>query len=351
MNEIIKSDIKELVEYGKGIWQYFENKTILLTGASGLIPYYFLATFMELNNSVLKGKGCHVLALVRNIDKAKNKLSDFISSNYLNLIVQDVSLPLNIKGPVDVIIHAASQASPKYYSIDPVGTMSANILGTYNLLNLAVNKKSSKFLFLSGGEIYGILPEEKIPTKEADYGTLDSVSLRSCYAESKRAGETLCVAYNKQYSINTFIARLAHTYGPGISLDDGRVFADFVRDVVESKDITIKGDGKAERSFCYVSDAVLGMFILMLKGNSSQAYNVCNDKACVSIRELAERISNIFPERSIKFKLDEKYSSSDYMKSPVNKSCLDSSKLKKLGWEPKISIEEGFRRMILSYLI
>ncbi|MDD5208175.1 MAG: NAD-dependent epimerase/dehydratase family protein [Elusimicrobiales bacterium] len=349
MNKIVQEDLQNIIKNGDFIWEQFAASRVLVTGASGLIPYYFAATLLSLNETVLKGRECRVVALVRSREKARKKFADFLDRKDLELIVQDVSGPLEIKGPVDYIIHAASQASPKYYGIDPVGTMLPNIIGTNNLLSLARDSKSKGFLFVSGGEIYGIVPDNKVPTKELDYGWLDPVNVRSCYGESKRAGETLCASWQAQYGVPTVIARLAHTYGPGLSLDDGRVFADFVRDIVEGRDIELNSDGSASRSFCYVTDAVLGMFVLLLKGERGKAYNVCNETACVSILELARTLAGLFPKKNISVKFSASNGSPGYIKSPVPKACLDSSALKALGWKPLVGIKDGFTRTVLSF--
>lgn len=349
MNRIVQEDLQNIIKSGGSMWEQFAGSRILVTGAAGLIPYYFTATLLSLNENLLKGRECRVVALVRSRERAEKKFSDFLGRKDLELLVQDVSDPLKIEGPLDYIIHAASQASPKYYGTDPVGTMLPNIIGTNNLLSLARDSKSKGFLFVSGGEIYGIVPDDKVPTKESDYGWLDPVNVRSCYGESKRAGETLCVSWYAQYGVPTVVARLAHTYGPGLNLDDGRVFADFVHNILKGRDIELKSDGSATRSFCYVTDAVLGMFILLLKGESGKAYNVCNDGACVSIIELAHTLAGLFPDKGISVKLTDDNRTLGYMKSPIPKSCLDSSALKSLGWKPSVEIKEGFFRTVSSF--
>ena len=161
----------------------------------------------------------------------------------MRLLVQDVCEPVALDEPIHFIVHAASQASPKYYGTDPVGTLSANVLGTYHLLNLAATHRVEAFLFFSSGEVYGQVAPERIPIRETDYGYLDPTDVRSCYGESKRMGETMCVAWAHQFGVPAKIVRPFHTYGPGMRLDDGRVFADFVADIVHDRDIVLKSDG------------------------------------------------------------------------------------------------------------
>ena len=349
MNSIVKEDVANIIENGGDMWARFAGKTVLVTGANGLIPYYFVVTLLVLNESVLKGRECRVIGLVRNRQKAEAKFQGLLERNDFKLLVQDVTEPMNFSSPVDFMIHAASQASPKYYAEDPVGTFLPNVIGTLHLLEIAKRLQSEGFLFVSGGEIYGVVPDEKIPTKEEDYGWLDPMSVRSCYAEGKRAGETLCVAWHKQHDVPAVVARLAHTYGPGLDFKDGRVFADFVRDVVQGQDIRLSSDGSATRSFCYMTDAILGMFMVLLKGERGKAYNVCNDEACVSIRELAEMLVGLFPEKKLSVKFSGDKAPTGYMKSPISRSCIDSSRLRTLGWRPRVGIREGFRRTVLSF--
>jgi len=349
MQSIVNEDLEVIRKAGIDLWAEFAGKTILISGASGMIPYYLAVTLLSLNEILLKGRECRVIALARNGEKARARFSEFLQKEYFELIVQDVTDPIHVAAHVDYIIHSASQASPKYYGTDPVGTMLPNVIGTNSLLALARDNKSSGFLFLSSVEVYGVVPENKIPTKESDYGWLDPVNVRSCYAESKRAGETLCVSWAAQYNVPVFIARLAHTYGPGLNLNDGRVFADFVRNILEGRDIVLNSDGSATRSFCYISDAVIGLFLLLLKGQRAKAYNVCNDGSCVSILELANTLCRLFPEKNISVKSSVRIGANGGVKSPVQKSCLDSSALRAIGWNPSVGIKDGFLRTVLSY--
>lgn len=334
MNKIIRGDIDNIIANGGIMWERFANSKILVTGASGLIGYYFVAVLLRLNETFLKNCECKVYALVRNWDKAVKRFSDLPHNSNFELLLQDVCEPIDKE--FDYIIHAASQASPKYISTDPVGTILPNVIGTNNLLSLAHKSKSKGFLFISGGEVYGT-GQLKTPTKETDYGIIDHMAMRSCYAEGKRAGEALCAAWKAQYGVNAVIARLAHTYGPGITRDDGRVFADFAYKIIDGKDMELNSDGSAIRSFCYVAEAVLGMFIVLLQGQSGHAYNICNESACVSIRELAFTLADVF---HVGVGLNSS------KKDPLSKSCLDSSEARLLGWNPQIGIKDGFTRTI-----
>lgn len=347
-NTIIEQDLQNIISRINNIAS-LEGKTILITGANGFLPAYIIETLLYLNEKKFN-KQTRILALVRNIDKAKKRFQHYENRSDLIWINQDVSDPIITDYNIDYIIHAASQASPKYYGIDPVGTLKANVLGTYNLLELARKQNIISFLYFSSGEVYGQLKEEQIPTREDDYGYVDPMNVRSCYGESKRMGETMCVSYWHQYKIPAKIVRPFHTYGPGMELDDGRVFADFVSDIVNNRNIVMHSDGSAIRPFCYLSDATVGFFTILLNGENGSAYNIGNEHAEISIFELAKTLVNLFPEKNLEVVRVEVKNDKTYIKSPIVRNCPDTSKIKKLGWNSQVSITDGFKRTILSYL-
>lgn len=337
-NQIIKSNI---------LCERFANKTIFITGANGFLPAYILETLLILNENILKDTPCKVIALVRNESHANERFAKYLKNNQLVIIVQDVSSEIMINDKIDFIVHAASPASPKYYNIDPVGVIMPNILGTKNTLDLAVKNKVEGYLYFSSSEVYGEL-EDGMSMSENSFGYLDPTTVRACYAESKRMGENLCVSYGHQYDIPVKIVRPFHTYGPGMKLDDGRVFADFVKNIVNNENIEMKSDGSAIRSFCYLSDATIAFFKVLLEGENNNAYNVANPYQTVSIKELATTLVNLFPEKNLKAMF--KQQSEDYLQSPIKGHMADISKMKSLNWKPQISIEDGFKQTIRSYL-
>lgn len=348
-NPVIEEDLQTITGCDPD-WDRFAGKTVLISGANGFLPSYLVETLLYLNDKTTRGT-IKVVGIVRNRAKALARFAEYANRPDLQLIIQDVCQPVIVNEKVDYIIHAASQASPKYYGSDPVGTLNANVLGTYNLLELARENKVRSFLFISGGEVYGEVREDQIPTKEDSYGYVDPLNVRSCYAESKRMGENMCVAWNHQYGVSAKIVRLYHTYGPGMSLDDGRVFADFVSDVVHKRDIVMQSNGSATRAFCYIIDAIVGIFLVLLRGKDGQAYNVGNDKGEISILELANLLVNLSPDKKLRVVRKEDIEREGYLKSRITRACPDISKMRALGWEPRYTVEEGFKRTIRSYLI
>lgn len=346
INPIIKEDVDNIINSIDN-WNYLSGKTILVTGANGFIPSYIIYSLCGLNDRKILLKPIKILGLVRNSEKAKSKFEKIISRSDFELIVSDVS-DAKLDNPVDIIIHAASQASPKYYGKDPVGTLKANTIGTYNLLNQSVKQNAEKFLFVSSGEVYGIL-DGSIPTIEEDYtGNVDITEVRSCYAESKRMGENMCVCFSHQFNIHTNMIRLSHTYGPGISLDDGRVFADFTKCVVNNENIILNSDGSAKRNFLYISDMIIAMFKILLEAPSCEAYNIAAETE-TSILELAKTICNLYPEKGLDVEFKQN-TDENYIRSKSTSAKLSNKKLKQLGWKQTISINKGFKRMIDSYI-
>lgn len=348
MNPIIREDVEKIIENSQ-FWDRFKDKVILISGANGFLPAYLADVLIHLNE-VFEGHNTHVIGLVRNRERAATRLGHLLSNSHFQLIEQDVSDPLTIDGPVDFIIHAASQASPKYYGVDPVGTLNANVLGTINLLNLARKKQCESFLYFSSSEVYGQVNEDQLPINELTFGYLNPASVRACYGESKRMGENLCVSYSHQYGVNAKIVRPFHTYGPGMQLNDGRVFADFVNNVVSKTDIVLNSDGSSRRNFCYLADAATGFLTVLLNGENAQAYNVANAREEYSILDLAKTIVALKPELGLKVTVNiPEQTSNAYVKSVVSRGTPDISKINAIGWYPITTVAEGFLRTINSF--
>lgn len=345
---IIGEDLDGIIKRGLP-WEKLAGKTVLISGVGGFIASYMAMTLLRLNDR-WKEKSIKVIGVARDGSSALSRFSAFAGRDDLRILVQDIRDPVETGGKADYIIHAASQASPRYYGSDPVGTLGANIFGTSSLLESARKSAAEAFLFFSSSEVYGRTAESGFPIKEDGYGYLDPLDIRSCYAESKRMGENMCISWSQQYGVPAKIVRPFHTYGPGLKLDDGRVFADFVSDVVHGRNLAVKGDGKAKRAFCYISDAVAGFFTVLLKGESGEAYNIGNDRGEISILELAETLAGLFPEKRLRVIKNAEAEDTGYIRSKVERSCPDIGKVRSLGWEPVIGIKEGFLRTIRSYL-
>lgn len=329
-------------------WEKFNDSNILVTGASGFIGFY-LSTFFLLLNDWGLAENISVYCLVRNLEFAKIRFGNRLTDKNLVLINADLSQPSEGLPAVefDYIFHAASQASPKFYKIDPVGTAMPNIIGTYNLLELfRRSSRHKRFCFISSSEIYGNNIDSSNLT-ESHYGSIDPLDPRSCYAESKKCAEMMCKSWSTQFDIETIIVRPFHTYGPGLKRNDGRVFADFAYNIYDNKDIVLNSDGSAIRSYCYISDLIAGIFYTIFNGAASLAYNIANPNATMSVLELAKLLISMYPEKSLNVRYNSN-SNSNYLQSAHSILTPDITKISELGWRPCVSPKEGFARFIAS---
>ena len=312
MHKIIREDMERLCMNATVPWDQLRGKTVLVTGAYGMLPSYVVFALLHLND---KGYGVRILAQGRSREKFLARFGAYAGGPALQFIEGDVSQSLHYGEKADYIIHGASLASSQHYGSRPVDVILPNALGTYYTLELARKSGAKGYVFLSSGEIYGKVDRDVVDERYC--GPLDPADVRSCYGESKRLGENLCVAYCRQYGVPARIVRLAHTYGPTMDLEnDRRVFSEFVSDVVHGRDIVLKSDGGASRTFCYLSDAMLGLFLVLTKGADGEAYNLCNADGGITIGGLAELLTRMFPERCLRVVRGER-KDAGYLASPV----------------------------------
>lgn len=345
MKNIVLDDMEYVV---KNIdYNLCEGKAFLIAGANGFLPSYIVEVLLYLNTNVLKEK-CTVVALCRNEKDAKQKFGKYLANDNFILLNQSVEENIKYKGDVDYVIHAASRSSTSEFIKNPVGIISANVIGTYNLLEYSRKRNIEGFLFLSSGAVYGNIDSANEDIKETEYYPLNPLEVKNCYGESKKMAENMCYCFYKQYKTPIKIVRIGHTYGPGISLNDGRVFSDFVKNILNNENLFINSDGKSKRPFCYISDAVIAFFLILLNGKNGEAYNMANNNNIFSIGQLADLLtSKVFKEKHLKVV----YSNNEYLTN-FNKGqvSVDTNKLNELGWNPKIDVEEGFRRTVESFL-
>ncbi|WP_159549556.1 NAD-dependent epimerase/dehydratase family protein [Streptococcus halichoeri] len=341
----VQRDLAQITADQAIAWQSLANQTVLLTGANSMLATYMIYTLAFLNEH--KGLQVQIVATARNLPKAKLRFKDLLEKAYFQLLAHDVNEPLTYAGPVDYVIHAASNASPRYILSDPVGIIKANTLGTLNLLEFAKAKHVKNFLFLSTREIYGKAISETI--NEEAYGAFDILASRACYPESKRAAESLLRAYYDQFQVPFTIARLAHVYGPGMEIaNDGRIMSDLINNIVQAEDIVLKSDGSAERAFCYLSDATTALFLILLNGDIAQAYNVANEDQPIMIRDLAQLLVTLFAEKHLQVVFDiPKTENAAYSK--MGRTRLSTSKLEALGWQRHITLEDGLKQTVASF--
>ena len=336
MHKIIYEDCIQIIKDND--MEKLRNKSFLITGASGMIGSYVANVLKVLNDDY----GMNIKNLLN--DRDENKLSEELrNDSNVTIIKQDVSERFNIDEPIDYIVHAASPASPKIMKDYPFETNVANTVGTYNTLILAKEKNVSGYLFVSSREIYGEpMDGVEVFTEDGLLGQVNPLVPRNGYAEGKKAAENMCVGIKEEYGINTKILRLAHTYGPGMSINDGRVQADFLNNVINNQDIIMKSDGSSVRTYTYISDAVNGLFKVLLSSNDI-VYNISDDKE-VSIKDLANVLVSLSENSKLVMDIDNTLSKGS---ASFKKGILSNEKIKKeLNWYPKYDIKEGFKRTI-----
>lgn len=343
-SEVVQNDLRKVAEEFMP-WGKLNDKTCLVTGSNGMIATYIVYFLMFLNREY--GMNIHVIALSRNRIKSEELFVDFLTDLNFEIMIQDVCNSINYVGGIDYIFHFAGNSSPYCIKNDPVGIMKSNLIGTINVLELARKKSVKKVLFASTREVYGEnLKEERLT--ESSFGHLNCLDARSCYPESKRAAETLCESYHLQYGIPFNTVRIAHAYGPGMRLEnDGRVMADLLNYVMHEQNIILKSNGNAKRAFCYVSDVLSGLMYILLFGENGEAYNLANENEEISIKGLAELIIKMIPGSNLKVEYDIPLKQSS-LYCRYKRVGLDVNSLKKLGWKPFISLQNGLINVLKS---
>ncbi|MCX6718075.1 MAG: NAD-dependent epimerase/dehydratase family protein [Candidatus Staskawiczbacteria bacterium] len=344
MDKIIEQDIKEITDSIKKIAQKLEGKTLLVTGGTGFIGSYILDAVSFLNENHFK-KPCNLICLDNLIVGDEHRISRLLEKEYFKFIKHDISKPFEYADSIDFIIHAASIASPTFYRLHPIETIDANVLGTRNLLELGAEKKIKSFLYFSSSETYGDPIEGNIPTPETYKGNVSFTGPRACYDESKRLGETLCIAFFNQRNVPVKIARPFNVYGPGMRLDDKRVIPDFMNNVLHNEPIIMYSDGKDTRSFCYATDAIIGFFKILLSDFNGEPFNVGNDAEEISMIKLAETIKEISGNKIEIISRESK--DKNYLKDNPHRRLPDLAKIKKLlNYEPKTDLKTGLKKSI-----
>lgn len=313
----------------------FQNKKVLVTGATGLIGRTVVSELMK--------QGAEVLCLVRDAKKAERIFNGYDRAR-LHLLIADVC---DVKAEVlglDYIIHGASQTASKAFVQEPVETVMTALYGTRNLLEFARVNMVKGFIYISSMEVYGTpSTNEKI---YEDHGTnLDTMQVRACYPESKRMCENLCRSYAAEYNIPAKVIRLTQTFGPGVEYDDGRVFAEFARCAIEGRDIILNTKGETTRCYLYTEDAVKAILTVLVKGAVGEAYNAANEVTYCSIYEMARLVAEKCADNNISVVIKE-IDTEKLGYAPVLHMNLDTSKLRSLGWKPTCNLEEMFSRMI-----
>ncbi len=323
-------------------WNKLRNKTILISGATGLLGSYLVDVLMQKNS---EGLNCKVYALGRTQRKAEDRFSKWWGDKRLVFLPYDVNKPFvrDDVGTVDYVLHLASNTHPVQYATDPIGTITTNIIGLQNMLEFAVGHHATRFAFASSNEIYGENRGDVDLFDESYCGYIDSNTLRAGYPESKRCGEALCQAYKSQKDLDVVIPRFTRSYGPTMLLTDTKAISQFIRKGIAGEDIVLKSAGNQYYSYTYMADAVFGLLTVILCGESGEAYNIADEASNITLKDLAWIIAN-YAGRQVVFEIPDSVEAAGYSKA--TKALLDGNKLKKLGWKPFYTIQDGIPRTI-----
>lgn len=324
-------------------WERLKNKTVLVTGASGRLGIYIAQAMLKANDQ--RKLNIKVLLLARSRAKLEKEYGELLSRKDVVILLQDVTASINYEEQVDYIFHTAGLASPSDFTHRPIETLWGHVQGTKNVLDFAIAKKTEKVLYVSTVETYGTWTSEQ-GIKESDIGPMSCTNYRACYPEAKRLCETMLACYKKEHGLEYVGVRMSHTLGPGIVLDDGRAFAEFIRNALVGEDIVLQSDGSAVRTYTYTADAVAAMFLVLLDG-TEEYYNVASVENQISIRDLANLIASM-SEKQTKVR----YASNEgprlaYL--PFKLGILDCTRLEELGWKPQVDTEHTFRWTMESF--
>lgn len=344
-DKVLEKDLKIFAENNKQLLSNFNNQTILVSGATGLVGSQFIKALLKANK--LLNLNVNLIGLARNEKKAKQIFAQELNDSALQLVYQDIINPIKIENSIDYIIHGASITASKLFKEQPVEVIKISIDGTFNMLNLAKEKKVKSFIYLSSMEMYGTLDDDCYYASEKDLGYLDILNTRSCYSEGKRMCENICVCYAKEYGVNTKIARLAQTFGSGVDYQDNRIFAQFAKSVIDNNDIVLKTKGESYGNYCFTLDVVSALLIILLKGEQGSAYNIANEETNMQIKDMANLVAHDIAHDQIKvlFEISEK----DLGFAPDVKLKLNTSALKALGWKPTLNLKEMYEHLIASF--
>lgn len=305
-----------------------EGQIALVSGGAGFIGSRLCDLLLQ--------KGYKVLCFDNFSTSSRDNLAHLSAHPDFTLLEHDISKAFTQKlPPLTHIFHLASPASPVDYQRLPIETLLVNSSGTYNMLDLA-GEHGAKFLFASSSEVYG--DPRQHPQREDYWGNINPIGVRSCYDESKRFSEALAMAFHRKYHLDVKIARIFNTYGPGMRENDGRVIPNFITQALQGKPLTIYGDGKQTRSFCFISDLIEGIF-LMMESNYKGPVNLGSPDE-YTILELAQIIKGIAGSDSELLFVPPRQDDPQLRKPDISKARQI------LGWEPKVKIEEGLKETV-----
>lgn len=322
-------------------WEKLNNKSILITGATGMIASVIIDILMRQNRE--QNRNIQIYAISRKEQRARERFEVYWNEPMFIWCSHDINNPLPELGNMDYILHTASNTHPRAYASDPIGTITANVQGTYQLLDYAARHNCERFLFFSSVEIYGENRNDVDKFDEQYMGYIDCNTTRAGYPESKRLGETLCNAFAAQRGQDFVIGRFSRVYGPTMSMEDSKAVAQFIKKAAAGEDILLKSEGNQLYSYTYVVDAASAALYLLLKGENQSAVNVVDRASDVRLRNLASLLAEEAGTKVV-FELPDAIERAGY--STATKALLDGIKLERLGWKAYTPIRQGLSKTV-----
>jgi UDP-glucuronate decarboxylase len=341
-NTLYREDVKGVADLDLP-WDKLQDNSIMVSGATGLIGSFLCDAIMLKNQ---EGLNCQVYALGRTEAKAHARFAYCWDDTLFHYVKYDVNEPLETDQiqRIGYVLHLASNTHPMAYSTDPIGTITANVIGLKNMLDFCVEHHADRFAFASSNEIYGENRGDVEKFDEDYCGYINCNTMRAGYPESKRCGEALCQAYIKQKNLDVVIPRLTRSYGPTLLKTDTKALSQFLHKAVAGEDIVLKSAGTQYYSYTYVADAVSGLLTVLLKGKTGEAYNISDEASDIRLKDLAVIIAGSVGRKVI-FEIPDATEAAGYSKA--TKARLDSKKINtELGWKAKYGIKEGLERTI-----
>jgi len=340
MGFLLDSDIEEICNRLGSVAHEFAGKRILITGARGFLGRYFTDVLLKLNASGLESP-CEIIA-IDNLVTSGLLGAELPRDRAFAFVNHDIVKPFYPERPVDFVMHLAGIASPYYYRKWPLETLEVATTGLKNVLELA-KASSARLLFFSSSEIYGDPDANHVPTAESYHGNVSSLGARACYDESKRLGETLVRIYHTQFGVKGTIVRPFNVYGPGMQKLDYRVLPNFAARILSREPVNVYGTGNQTRTFCYVTDAIVGFLRVLVGGQPGEPYNIGNPEPEISMLELVQTIERTMPELNVQYRLIEHPDT--YPADEPQRRCPDITKARlQVGYEPVVPIEDGLQR-------
>lgn len=343
-NPIFREDMERICCSAAVPWKMLEGKTVLVTGATGLIGSTLVSALLYYG--LRAEKPIQVVALVRSAARARERFAGQMADcgNALQFLESDVTEKIILPQKVDYIIHGASQTASRAFVEQPVETIRTALQGTENLLELARENSVKSFVYLSSMEVYGA-PETDEPLSETCGTNIDTMRVRSCYPEAKRMCENLCASYCSEYGVPAKVIRLSQTFGPGVGPEDARVFAEFARCATSGKNIILQTEGTSKRPYLYTADAVTAILTVLLKGANGEAYNAANPSTYCSVREMADMVAREIGGGKIEVQFSTNRCGVEKF-SPPHHLNLQIDKLAGLDWSASTELKEMYLRMI-----